>query len=456
MLRGLTPLGAGAGGWIATKVGCRGRVAGGPWWRAMDLGALVAVTCSAGRCGRARRSSPDARQSADERSYACGRDRPRRHRPLRQAEPALAAGRAGRVRGGGEAQRARRARRDAGHPGRVLGPVAGGDGADPARVRARRGGGRRGAPAPRRRRAGRRAARAVAAAPDVLRRRGAVARRARAAPGVVAAPRRVAAPGVAWRRRASRRAARSPPARRRRGRGDLSAARRGDRRPALRAARGAVADRGAARARAAAVRARRACCWRRAVLTRANLLVLIPVVAVMLGRRGAWFAVAALVPVVAWSINVGAPVTTGGGSSLFVGTYLPGGGTLPGAKRALKAETIRFAPALRGRHAKELPGDRVLDAVAAREPGLDRDAALRHAGAAQPRDLPARAARRVRGDGGVEGAAAVARPVARRDAHVQRAAALARCSWSSSRSPASSARATGRCSRCWSRSRSST
>ena len=34
-----------------------------------------------------------------------------------------------------------------------------------------------------------------------------------------------------------------------------------------------------------------------AVLTRANLLVLIPVVAVMLGRRGGWFAVAALVPV---------------------------------------------------------------------------------------------------------------------------------------------------------------
>jgi hypothetical protein len=116
-----------------------------------------------------------------------------------------------------------------------------------------------------------------------------------------------------------------------------------------------------------------------AVLTRANLLVLIPVIAVLLGRRGLWFAVAALVPVVAWSINVGAPVTTGGGSSLFVGTFLPGGGTLPGTKRALKAETIRFAPELRGRHAKELPGDRVLDAVAARDPGRDRDAALRHA-----------------------------------------------------------------------------
>ena len=54
-------------------------------------------------------------------------------------------------------------------------------------------------------------------------------------------------------------------------------------------------------------------------------------------------AVAALVPVLAWSLNVGAPVTTGGGSSLFVGTYLPGGGTLIGTKRALKAETGRSA-----------------------------------------------------------------------------------------------------------------
>jgi hypothetical protein len=132
-----------------------------------------------------------------------------------------------------------------------------------------------------------------------------------------------------------------------------------------------------------------------AVLTRANLLLLIPVVAIAVGRRGgAVVAAAALVPVVAWSLNVGAPVTTGGGSSLFVGTFLPGGGTLPGTKRALKAETIRFAPELRGRHAKELPGNRVLDAVAAREPGLDRDAALRHAAVRNlttyPREEPVR------------------------------------------------------------------
>ena len=141
-----------------------------------------------------------------------------------------------------------------------------------------------------------------------------------------------------------------------------------------------------------------------AVLTRANLLVLIPVlaVAIALGRRGGpRFAVAALVPVVAWSLHVGAPVTTGGGSSLFVGTYLPGHGTLPGAKRALKSETIRFAPELRGRHAKVLPGDRVLDAVAARRHGLDRDTALRDAAltnlATYPRRYPGRFAAMVAG-----------------------------------------------------------
>jgi hypothetical protein len=139
-----------------------------------------------------------------------------------------------------------------------------------------------------------------------------------------------------------------------------------------------------------------------AVLTRANLLVLIPVLTVVLGRRGGLrFAVAAIVPVAAWSLHVGAPVTTGGGSSLFVGTYLPGHGTLPGAKRALKAETIRFAPELKGRHAKDLPGERVIDAVAARRPASDRDAALRDAALANlatyPREHPGRFAAMVAG-----------------------------------------------------------
>jgi len=130
-----------------------------------------------------------------------------------------------------------------------------------------------------------------------------------------------------------------------------------------------------------------------AILTRANLLVLVPVLAIALGRRGLVFAVAALIPVLAWSLNAGAPISTGGGSSFFIGTYLPGHGTLPGAKAALKWETLRHSPELSGiAHARELPGERVLDAVAARHPRLDRDAALRAEGwqnlRTQPRAHP--------------------------------------------------------------------
>jgi hypothetical protein len=74
---------------------------------------------------------------------------------------------------------------------------------------------------------------------------------------------------------------------------------------------------------------------------------------------------------------VSAPVSTGGGSAFFVGTFLPGDATLGGTKRALKAETIRARPEWRGAHAKDLPGAVVLDVVAARHPDRDRDAALR-------------------------------------------------------------------------------
>lgn len=103
-----------------------------------------------------------------------------------------------------------------------------------------------------------------------------------------------------------------------------------------------------------------------AILTRANLLILLPALAIALGpRRGAKFAVAALIPIVAWSLNTSTLITTGGGSSLFVGTYLPGGGTLGGTKAVLG-----------GSH---LTGREVMNRVAARRPTLSRDAALRAA-----------------------------------------------------------------------------
>jgi hypothetical protein len=103
-----------------------------------------------------------------------------------------------------------------------------------------------------------------------------------------------------------------------------------------------------------------------AILTRANFLIVLPVLAVALGpRRGTRLAVAALVPIAAWSLNASALISTGGGSSLFVGTYLPGDGTLRGTKAALNASN--------------LTGQQVMDAVAARRPDLAREAALRAA-----------------------------------------------------------------------------
>ena len=70
------------------------------------------------------------------------------------------------------------------------------------------------------------------------------------------------------------------------------------------------------------------------------------------------------------------PITDGGASTLFVGTYLPGNGTMFGLKHALARETLRVHPEIRGQPLFRVPERDVLDAVAARRPGLHRDAAI--------------------------------------------------------------------------------
>ena len=138
-----------------------------------------------------------------------------------------------------------------------------------------------------------------------------------------------------------------------------------------------------------------------AVLTRANLLVLIPVLAVLLGRRGGVFALAALVPVVAWSINVGAPVSTGRRELAVRGDVPAGRRHVPGAKRELKGETIRFSPscAVATRRTSRASGCSTRSRRAIR--GLDRDAALRDAALRNletyPREQPGRFAAMVAG-----------------------------------------------------------
>ncbi len=66
------------------------------------------------------------------------------------------------------------------------------------------------------------------------------------------------------------------------------------------------------------------------------------------------------------------PVTTGGGKSLFIGTYLPGDGGGAGTKRQL---ADRY-----GRAGRRPDFAALLDRVAARYPGRSRDAALTSAG----------------------------------------------------------------------------
>jgi dolichyl-phosphate-mannose-protein mannosyltransferase len=70
------------------------------------------------------------------------------------------------------------------------------------------------------------------------------------------------------------------------------------------------------------------------------------------------------------------PVTDGGPATLFVGTYLPGHGTIFGLKHALAHEALRVHPSIRHKAVFRLPEKVFLDAVAARHPRMSRDAAI--------------------------------------------------------------------------------
>lgn len=128
-----------------------------------------------------------------------------------------------------------------------------------------------------------------------------------------------------------------------------------------------------------------------AVLTRADLLVpvLLAGPALWLGVRGREgrhrflvMTAATLLVIVPWSVfaslNRGrlVPVSGGGPGTLFMGTYLPGEGSVAGFKRELAPEAQARYPDLRGRSPWQVPAGRILDAVALRRPEETRDAAL--------------------------------------------------------------------------------
>ena len=120
-------------------------------------------------------------------------------------------------------------------------------------------------------------------------------------------------------------------------------------------------------------------------------LVLAPAVGLLHARRTTWRAgavagCATLLGVLAivgpWSAFASrrdghfVPITDGGPTTLFVGTYLPGHGTIFGLKHALAREAMRVHPSIRHKAIFRLREKVFLDAVAARHPGLSRDAAI--------------------------------------------------------------------------------
>jgi hypothetical protein len=133
-----------------------------------------------------------------------------------------------------------------------------------------------------------------------------------------------------------------------------------------------------------------------AVLARADLL-LAPVLAAVIvawrvapGTRalsrlaGAGVVLAASIAVIGpWVVAASVaqrrfvPVSDGGASALYIGTFLPGDGTLIGLKRELAPETRRAHPGTRGEPAFRIPALIVLKTVAERHPGVPKRVALR-------------------------------------------------------------------------------
>ena len=137
--------------------------------------------------------------------------------------------------------------------------------------------------------------------------------------------------------------------------------------------------------------------WALTILTRANYVFVPPMIGGLIAlyalRHGRdWrlagrtagvlvaVTIAGLAPWIAWASHSNGSfvlVTEGDAAATFVGTFLPGGGTTSGMKDVLGEETKRRVPKLRPIPDRELDAEIVLNTVAARHPGLDRETAIR-------------------------------------------------------------------------------
>jgi 4-amino-4-deoxy-L-arabinose transferase-like glycosyltransferase len=98
--------------------------------------------------------------------------------------------------------------------------------------------------------------------------------------------------------------------------------------------------------------------------------------------RWGMVAIAAAVVLAPWTIYASReegrfiPVTKGSAAALFVGTYLPGGGTTIGMKEQLEGELRRRHPEYRDTKTYKIPAEYALEIFAAKHPDLPRDQAL--------------------------------------------------------------------------------
>ena len=171
------------------------------------------------------------------------------------------------------------------------------------------------------------------------------------------------------------------------------------------------------------------------ILTRADL-ALVPAIALVVVAVAAWrrassrplaaavraagpMLVALLVILTPWTVFASSkaghfvPLSSGGGSNLWVGTYLPGNGSMFGAKRALADEVRARNPDLAGKKWFQLRQADVIATVAARHPDLSTDAALQKEGMQNLSDYALGDPRLLRGDGSAQGVAALGRLHAR-------------------------------------------
>jgi 4-amino-4-deoxy-L-arabinose transferase-like glycosyltransferase len=93
-------------------------------------------------------------------------------------------------------------------------------------------------------------------------------------------------------------------------------------------------------------------------------------------------AIATAIVITPWTIHASiragrfVPITQGGGSAFFVGTYLPGNGSTYGLKLAIRKDIVKKYPQYKNTYYKDIPGKIALNTIAARHPELARDNAL--------------------------------------------------------------------------------